>query len=310
MNHRGIRGIVAITGANSGLGYEQARFLYCLGYHVVMICRAKADIALRKIIHSVGSEGNRRLSIIIADLNSQESIKHACESFKYPITSLILNAAHTYPGKDTFNDKGIEETFAVNHVGHFYLSVLLLKKHRKSLHNIVVISSDAHDPESSSGSFPSPHIPTIASLAYPDETHKSTNDNSAQRYVNSKLCNIWFAYELVRQLQKSNRNDVLVNILNPGFVPVTNLKRHSPLITRIFMHYIASSIGFAIENMQKPIDVARNIRMLLEDTHTTGGYYSLGIQSESSKESYDEAKAKELWKFSLQLCNLPPDFIV
>ncbi|KAJ3051110.1 hypothetical protein HK102_012137, partial [Quaeritorhiza haematococci] len=59
--------------------------------------------------------------------------------------------------------------------------------------------------------------------------------NGGQAYTNSKLCNVWFAYELDRFLRKrwfkeevereGGELPVTVNTLCPGFVPSTDLAR-------------------------------------------------------------------------------------
>jgi NAD(P)-dependent dehydrogenase (short-subunit alcohol dehydrogenase family) len=45
-------------------------------------------------------------------------------------------------------NEGYESTFAVNHLGHFYLAERLLPMLRKANGRVVILSSGTHDPAS------------------------------------------------------------------------------------------------------------------------------------------------------------------
>ena len=110
---------------------------------------------------------------------------------------------------------GIEMTFALNHLGYYLLTTLLLDLMKDStLARIVNVSSSSHF---SAGNFRLEDLP------------KPGSNGGYRAYGRSKLCNILFTYELARRLEGS---DVTVNALHPGLVR-TNIARNNGLPGRL-----------------------------------------------------------------------------
>lgn len=112
-------------------------------------------------------------------------------------------------------EDGIERTFQVNHLSHFYLFQLLKKCLLSSAPaRVVVVSSESHRFSSLSKETISPQ-----SLS-PQSAHNFTPMSA---YNDSKLCNVLFAAELNRRL---SRQKVLANSLHPGNMMSTGLSRN------------------------------------------------------------------------------------
>jgi NAD(P)-dependent dehydrogenase (short-subunit alcohol dehydrogenase family) len=116
---------------------------------------------------------------------------------------------------------GFEITFAVNHLGHFLLTNLLLERLRASAPaRIVVGASGVHDPKMKTG-MPKPYITDFETLATP-RPPRSDDFDGRLAYVNGKLCNLWFTYELERRIREANGSGgarrVTVNAFDPGLV--------------------------------------------------------------------------------------------
>ena len=62
-----------------------------------------------------------------------------------PIRVLILNADFQDLGKQSWTDDGLDTTFAANYLGHWLLTLLLLKSMDKEAGRIIVIGSPAHE---------------------------------------------------------------------------------------------------------------------------------------------------------------------
>ena len=91
---------------------------------------------------------------------------------------------------------GFERTFAVNHLGHFLLvNLLLARLIANAPARIVIVASGVHDPTRRTG-MPKPAIADLETLAATGGPRAGAFDGRLA-YVNSKLCNLWFTYELV-----------------------------------------------------------------------------------------------------------------
>jgi light-dependent protochlorophyllide reductase len=298
---------VIITGGNHGLGFECAsKIATNRSWHILLACRdlEKGDAAARKLTNE---SGNPAISCLQLDLGSLSSIRRFVETFKGaelpPLHALVCNAGTQVVQGMRYTSDGFEETFGVNHLGHFLLTNLLLP-HLAQPARIVIVSSGTHDPEKLEGRFGSPNYLGAESLAYPQKANVQLS--GMQRYTTSKLCNMFFAYELVRRLEAEGLHSLTVNAYDPGAVPGTGLIReYNPLVKvslralRVFRLlglriYTPATSGAAMA--QLVLDPA------LEDV--TGKYFRGKDEATSSKESYDLGKAAELWEASVTLVKL------
>ena len=138
--------ICLVTGANSGIGKFTAIGLANLGATVVMVCRDdERGRAAREEI--VSSTGNESIDLLIADLSLSRSIRQLAGEFlsKYERLDVLVNNAGAYIGGRTLTEEGLETTFALNHLGYFLLTNLLLDLLKSSAPaRIVNVASSAH----------------------------------------------------------------------------------------------------------------------------------------------------------------------
>ena len=156
---------VLITGANSGIGKETTRVLLKYGARVLMACRnrSKAEKTRHHILHSLfrnktlSTEQKKdledRLEIFVVDLSSLQSVYVFAQEFlssNRKLHVLINNAGIMALPKYTESVDGFELQFAVNHLGHFYLTKLLMNricesnKNSTSVGRIINVSSIGH----------------------------------------------------------------------------------------------------------------------------------------------------------------------
>ncbi len=66
--------------------------------------------------------------------------------------------------------------------------------------------------------------------------------NGRRRYTTSKLCNIYFTYELSRRLEKQGSStpekSITANAFNPGLMPGTGLARDYSPLQRFAWNYL------------------------------------------------------------------------
>jgi len=224
---------VLITGGNSGIGYECARALAKAGRHVVIASRNRrlSDDAVRKIAAENGADRIEAVDLDLASADSIRTLAAEIDARDLKLQSLVCNAGLQFMTGPVLSERGHELTFAVNHLGHFLLVNLLLKRLAANAPaRIVIVSSGVHDPKRFTG-MPKANIADLETLAATGGASREAF-NGQLAYVNSKLCNLWFAYELARRLEKAGlagqSKPIAINAFDPGLVPGSGLAREYP----------------------------------------------------------------------------------
>jgi NAD(P)-dependent dehydrogenase (short-subunit alcohol dehydrogenase family) len=173
--------------------------------------------------------------------------------------------------------------FAVNHLAYFLLTNLLL--------DILKASAPAR-------------IVNVASNSHRNK-HLDFNNLELVRgywagraYGRSKLCNLYFTYELARRLAGTG---VTVNAMHPGFVRTNMAANNGPLV-RFFLPLVH-------RNSLTPEQGARTIVYLASSPDVegvTGKYFVREQEVESDPVSYDESAARRLWEVSKEMVGLSP----
>jgi len=219
-----------------------------------------------------------------------------------PLHAIVCNAGTQSFRELKYSQDGFEATFAVNHLAHFLLVQLLLPKLQDGA-RIVVVSSGTHDPDTLDGRFNKPLYETADALAFP-EKHGRKELNGIRRYATSKLCNILYAYELACRLQAQGKR-ISVNAYDPGATPGTGLARDYPLALRVLFSRPLLKL-LRVRNYTVEVSGSAMARLVLDPAleGTTGKYFHVHEELRSSKDSYDESKALDLWQTSLALTGL------
>lgn len=300
---------VVITGGNTGLGFACARYI-CQSqkdWHVVIACRneVKAQKAVEKIISETG---NKNISFQKLDLSSFQSVHEFVSSFLEggypPLQGIICNAGISKSDEITTTADGIETTFQVNCLGHFLLVNLLLP-HLKEPSRILFVSSELHRNDGSMESF-RPDFKSTKEMAYPEKSLVPIENSGRKRYSATKLCLLFYTYELARQLSLENNKSITVNAFNPGLMPDTGLGGLNKMFfTKIFLKYILPIFAKgAVSTPSKSGEILAEL--LIDDKYQgiTGKYFDRDKIIPSSQESYDENKWDDLWQGSESLVGL------
>jgi NAD(P)-dependent dehydrogenase (short-subunit alcohol dehydrogenase family) len=119
--------VAVVTGANGGLGLEVTRELARKRAHVVMAARdqSKAKTAQASIRDEIP---NASLELQPLDLASLASIREAAAEIltDHPRVDILVNNAGLMGIPERRTEDGFEMQLAVNHLGHFALTALLL----------------------------------------------------------------------------------------------------------------------------------------------------------------------------------------
>jgi light-dependent protochlorophyllide reductase len=292
---------VIVTGASAGLGLQCARALLATepSWHVVMAVRdrARGDAAVAQLGQP------RRCTVIEADLASLHSVGAFIQCFKAaglpPLHAIVCNAGIQVVSGIQLTEDGFEMTFGVNHLGHFALVQGLLDE-LVAPARIVVVASGVHDPSRHTG-MPAPDYTTAAELAAPPGDDGKSVDGR-RRYANSKLCNVLFVNELDRRLDHGARG-ITVNAFDPGMMPGSGLARDYSPLQRFAWRFVLPAMR-VLPGVRSTRTSGRHLAALVADPRFEGvtGRYFDGLKDiRSSQDSYDQAKATDLWQTSQRL---------
>lgn len=274
-----------ITGANSGIGLESARYLAAAGGRVVLACRNedKARAACDDIRASTtrGHVLVRRL-----DLASLESIREFAAGIERdgePVHVLMNNAGVFALDKSRTID-GFETHFGVNHLGHFALTGLMMPALLESPGSrIVNVSSLGHRP---------------GRLDLGDPMFERRPYSRWRAYFQSKLANLLFTHELHRRLQ-ATRSSTLVLAAHPGTAHTEIGKLGTSPINRAIRQLMPVLVRDGVQGARSQVRAA-------VDEQVRGGeffgprllFLGAPVLEQPSRRARDPQDAHRLWEMS------------
>ena len=300
---------VIITGGNTGLGFACAtRILQSGGgWYVVIACRNE-EKARKAVGEIISKTGNTNISFQKLDLSILQSVHDFVSTFLKagypPLHGIICNAGVALGDEITTTSDGIETTFQVNCLGHFLLINLLLP-HLKFNSRVLFVSSELHRNDGPMKSF-RPDFKSAKQMAYPAKQLVPVKNSGSQRYSSTKLCLLFYTYELARRIALEGNSKITVNAFNPGLMPDTSLGGlNKKLLRKYFLKYI---LPFFAKGAVSTPEVSGGIlaELLTDDQYKdiSGKYFDRNKMIISSQESYDKEKWSDLWNFSEAIVGL------
>ena len=200
---------VLITGGASGLGAETARALAAKGAEVIIAARdmKKAQSVKDAII---ASTGNANIHLETLELASLAKIRTFAEQIiaKYDSLNIVINNAGIMACPQGKTEDGFELQFGSNHIGHFYMTCLIMPAIlRGAPARIVSLSSLGH---------------RTSPVVFDDIHFENRDYEKWSSYGQSKTANALFAVALHKRLAAKG---VEVYAVHPGVIE-TNLARH------------------------------------------------------------------------------------
>ncbi len=283
---------IVVTGASDGIGRSAVHTFAAAGARVVMVGRneAKTAAAARSILSELGGGD---ITWQIADLSRQDAVRDLAQRLRQqlPTIDILVNNAGALFLKREVTAEGLERTFALNHLGYFTLTLLLLDRLAAAAlpgqpARVLCVSSRAH---------------REARLDL-DDLQMERRYAGWRAYANSKLDNILFTRALARRLAPEK---IIVHALHPGVVSTrfaVNNGRRGRMLRRIM-----DVVSIA------PDEGADTLVWLARD-HTaceyTGEYWVKRARVAPSDAALDDQLADALWRTSGALASLDPDAIV
>lgn len=264
------------------MGLETCKALAKAGANLIIVGR-NPEKCQRTINDLKQETGNQKINYLLADLSEMQSVRKLAKEFhtKYDKLQVLVNNAGGFFIKRELTSEGLEKTFALNHLGHFLLTNLLLDVIKKSAPvRIVNVSSWEH-----------------FRAKYDNQNLQGEKEYAGwDAYNRSKLYNILFTYELARKLKDDN---VTVNTVHPGWVKTAIGKNNGPL-AKIALPLMQLKAMPAEEGAKPCIYLCTS-----PEVHgVTGKYYDKMVCTPSSDESCNTDNAHDLWQISCELCGL------
>ncbi len=274
---------VIITGANSGIGLEAAVGLAAQHANVVLACRNpdKGEAARVAIVRRAGAGTVAVMQLDLASLDSIRSFaKEALDRF--PRIDVLLNNAGIVSRRREVTVDGFEQTFGVNHLGHFLLTSLLCDRITSTAGaRIVTVASHAHKFARGGLDF--------------DDLQSEHGYKAMRVYGKSKLANILFTRELARRIEATGAT---ANCVHPGFV-ASNFGRSDPFGNLTMM--LAKPFALSPER-----GAITSIFVASDESvaGVSGKYYYKCAAVEPSAHGTDDVAAGRLWTISETLTGL------
>lgn len=275
--------ISLITGANSGIGKETAIELAKMDSTIIMVCRSqeRGEVAREEIMRQ---SCNDKVDLLLADLSSQNSIRQLVTEFKekYSQLHVLVNNAGLWMINRVLTVDGLETTFAVNYLGHFLLTNLLL--------DVIISSAPSRIINVSSWG------EMFGTINF-DDLQGEKKYGRMRAYIQSKLALIMFTYELARRLDGTG---VTVNTLHPGFVRTNFFNKNTPRSLKVLTRLLFP----LVINVKKGVRTVIYLASSQEVEKVTGKYFINCRERKSSKKSYDTLVQNRLWTISEELTGL------
>ena len=283
--------VCIVTGSSSGLGKGTALKLASKGAKLVLLSRdnQRGHVAHKEITEA---GGDAQVDWIPTDLSSLESVRSFVQAFRqrYAHLDALFNCAGALLPKREMTADGLEGNFAINYLGPFLLTNLLLEPLKTAPKSrVVTISGRAHKRHwlegLNLGTIDFEDLQGLAAFRF---------EKAAKQAV---LAKILMTYEMSRRWKNTG---IDVCTFCPGLTR-TDLFSSMPWILRSLM-----KIRFAFPGARNPDQAAEQIVFLAKPNHDVNGKYfefkrKQIVEARSSPESYDPNIASRLWSVSEEL---------
>jgi len=208
---------IVFTGGTDGMGRIAVDRFAEMGAGICLLGRNPHKT--RRVLDDLTAAGHRGpFSIVECDIGSLDQVRGAADQVlaRHERIDYLINCAGANAPERRLSADGYEMNFAVNYLGPFLLTELLLER---------------------VGATPSARIVNLASATQEvarlnlDDLQLEAGWSMLQSYARAKLCMIMHGRDVARRLEGSG---VTVNCLNPGYIR-TNPSRGTRGFERLFV---------------------------------------------------------------------------
>lgn len=238
--------LAIITGASTGMGFEEAKAVAGKGFHTIMACH-RPEAAEERRQEIVKATGNEHVEVVGIDLADLSSVRRFADQIKarFQHLDLLMNNAGTLETGLHITQDNMERTVQVNYVGPYLLTRLLLPLMGEGSRIVNMVSLTYR----------------VGNLDFPDFFQRGRKGSfwRIPIYSNSKLALTLFTFDLAERLKDKG---ITVNAADPGIVSTDIIRMHNfidPLTDIFFRPFIRTP--------RQGADTA--IRLLLDEDKAT-----------------------------------------
>lgn len=221
---------VIITGANTGLGLEAARYIAKLGCTrlILGVRNVKAGETARRDIIATTSAAESSIEVWPVDLSSFASVLKFTQRASRELDRLDVLICNAAINTFKFNElEGYESTLTVNVLSTYLMATQLLPVLQRTAKagpaagdseprppHLVFVGSDTH----LMASFPEQKQPADKVLEAITADCKKSASRLRAEYAESKLSLLYLAKDLAKRQQSTDAKDgsIVINVANPG----------------------------------------------------------------------------------------------
>ena len=297
--------ILVMTGGTRGFGRRMVERLLAEqpDWQVILLARPSAHV--NELTAAIAAPD--RLSIVDADLASLDSVAAGIGGVTRlldgrSIDAVALNAGVQVVEGDRVSADGLELTFAVNHLAHFFLAASLAS-HIKTGGRLVFTASEVHDPQAfclmgiARAEWQSPD-------ALADGTRSQMHlaegvERGEARYSASKLLNLMSARHFAASEPRFS-----TYAFNPSVVPGTDIARERNLLQILLWKHLLPTLAPILPGARSLNRSAGDLLWLATEANAEalrGKYVDGRTVQPGSDESRDAAKIGAVVSYSRAL---------
>jgi len=297
-----LRGRVCIvTGANSGLGLQTAMQLAGNNAKVIMACRnvKKAEDSRQLILDEFPGADAEVMQVDLGDLASVRRFGNEFNE-KYGQLDLLINNAGIGGFPFSKSPDGTEVHFAINHLGHFLLTGLLMGA-LKSTPDARIISVSSM-------------MNRVGNHDFSDINYEKRKYNKWHAYGRSKMANVLFSNELDRKL-KENKIKAIAVTAHPGYSS-TSFQTKGPQAFNSKIDELVMNFSNALFAQKDAMGALPTLYAATGSDIRGGDYVGPSflrvrgnpVKQKARSAAYDKAMAAKLWKISEEMTGFSYSF--
>jgi len=285
--------LIIVTGSNSGIGKEIAKSFVDYGAKVIIACRNEQSALQAKEYIGANSE------YIYLDLSDIDTIYQFVDKIqsRYGKVDILINNAGVLRPPLTRTKSGLELTFAVNYIGYYSLSILMIPLMNSVAESRIINMSSISQYN-------------VKNFDW-DNINSDNGYNKNKIYALTNLFRIMLTVELNNRL-KSKDYETISLACHPG-VSITNIVRNFP-------KFISNPVVVKLLNkflFQSPDKASKSALVAALNPSVNGGDF-IGFDTRKQYKGtpkvvspnqlvFDEKLRQKLWDISVEITGIELD---